>query len=1157
MAEAAGERRIVSVLVADVAGSTSIAEALGPERSKFLFDEIVRLMGDEVRRLEGTIAQLTGDGIYALFGAPVGHGDDPERAVRAALGIQQALATHAREVQEAYGLELRARVAVNTGPVVIPASDAPPDVVYNALGDTVNVAARLQEAAGPGGVCVGPETARLVGARFALDPLGALPLKGKTEPVEAFQVTGLAAEVARPPATPLVGREAELRALVDVFDGLLEGRGAIVSILGEPGIGKSRLAFEASRRYEGRIVFLEAHCLSYATGVPYAPVRELLRSWLSLGLSDPEARTRLELKTGLASLLGEDRAEGAYPFLGGLLGISLEPDAERRLHEYAPDSVKRQTHDAVTDVVRGLARERPVCVLLEDVHWADEPTLDLCDELFALADASDLCLVLLRRLEPEHASWDLCERARRRYRHRYLELELEPLPAHECAALAGSVARAALPVELVAALTERTGGNPFFLEEAVRNLLEAGAGATGVPTVVQEALQARLDRLPAETREVVSLASVVGRSFTFPLLERLTPKEHLVPALSELQRLDLVTEERRRPALEYRFRHGLVQEAAYGSLTSAGKRALHRKVARALEELTADEPQRAYAALARHYAEADEPDRAADHLLRAGDAASAVYADEEAIAHYRRALPFLKRLGDSDRARRTLFKVALSHHLALDFERANATYEEAFTLGEARPARAEPVERVATVIGASDVEGIVPGHAQSIYAWWIAEHLFRGLFTLDRESNVVPALAERFEISADGTTYRVAIRKSRWSDGHPVRASDFAVAWQRALQDGLWTASYLADVVAADPTGDQLLEIRLREPRNYFPYLLALVPTQPWPGHLVQRLGTGWHEDRPLVGNGPFVLVAHDERGVRLRASPTWDGPRGNVDEVECEFSDSHEAATVEWQQGRYDFIAFAHPLAAEADNAVSEVVARPSTWYVGFHADTAPFSDRRVRSAFSHAIDRSRTVDPREQAPAGRGGFIPPSMPGHGHRAGPAYDVELALRLLREAGHPDGEGLPELTVACVSRFVDTAKSVAADWAKLGARVRVESASLGKMREVVRRSHAYVWGWTADFPDPDGMLGPVIHAIPSLYTDAGIDSALARARSAQGRDERLRLYQETERLWLTEAASIVPLWYWVMTLVRRPWIDGLWASAMEVSTLDEVTVRRS
>ena len=555
MSVPAGERRIVSVLVADVVDSTAIGEQLGPERSKFLFDEVVRLMREEVERFGGTVAQLTGDGVLALFGAPVGHEDDSERAVRAALAVRESLSRYSAEVGPAYDIELSARVAVNTGPVVIPAGDASPDVLYNALGDTVNVAARLQSL---GDLVVGPETARQVAASFELEPLGDVELKGKAERVTPFRVTGERDEPVEAAVSPLVGRAAELELLEQILTELADGRGAIVALTGEPGIGKSRLKTEARLRFRDRVRFLEGHAVSYAREIPYWPYRELLRDWLGLGVSDPEARVRLELRAGLAAALG-DEADEAYAFLATLLGLALERPEAERLGELSPDSVQQQTFDAMRRLVSAIARERPLCLVLEDLHWADEATLALIEELFPATD-EEVALLLSFRTEHEHAAWDLTERARRRYRHRFEELQLVPLEQTAAVELAFSAAAAQLPDQVAALLAERSGGNPFFLEEALRDLIERGVlrrsngrlelangGEVAVPSLVQEALQARLDRLEPEAREVISVASVVGRSFGMPLLEQVVAPETLRPALSELQRLELVVEERRRP----------------------------------------------------------------------------------------------------------------------------------------------------------------------------------------------------------------------------------------------------------------------------------------------------------------------------------------------------------------------------------------------------------------------------------------------------------------------------------------------------------------------------------------------------------------------------------------------------------------------------------
>src|SRR5712692_2510837 len=546
MSVSAGERRIVSVLVADVAGSTSIAEKLGPERSKFLFDDVVRLMREEVERFGGTVAQLTGDGILALFGAPIAHEDDSERAVRAALAIREALDAYAADVAPAYGVELRARVAVNTGPVVVPAGDAPPHVLYNALGDTVNVAARLQAL---GDVVLGPATAHQVDELFELDELGEVELKGRTETVAVFRVAGIRAQTAAHAGPQLVGREEELAVLTEVLERLLDGRGAVVSITGEPGIGKSRLVAEVEERFAGRVRFLSGHAVSYAETIPYWPVRELLRGWLGLGVSDSETRVRLELRAELARTLADEQEE-AYPFLAGLLGLALEPE-EQRMRDFASDAVQRQMFDWLYQLVCALADERPLCLVLDDLHWSDEATLSLLDELLPVAEQAAVAFLLIHRSDPDHSAWQLVDRARRRFRRSFRDLELEPLPEDDAHALAEAEAGGRLQEELAKLLTERAGGNPYFVGEAIRDLRERGAlerangsvllvGEASIPAAIQEALQARLDRLDAEAREVLATAAVIGRSFGLPLLERLLPGTRLLPTLSELQWLQLI-----------------------------------------------------------------------------------------------------------------------------------------------------------------------------------------------------------------------------------------------------------------------------------------------------------------------------------------------------------------------------------------------------------------------------------------------------------------------------------------------------------------------------------------------------------------------------------------------------------------------------------------
>jgi ABC-type transport system substrate-binding protein/class 3 adenylate cyclase len=1168
MSVTAGERRVVSALVADVAGSTAIGEQLGPERSKFLFDEIVRLMREEVERFGGTVAQLTGDGVLALFGVPTAHEDDSERAVRAALALHGSLARYAAEVAPAYGIELAARVAVNTGPVVVPERDAPPDVLYNALGDTVNVAARLQAF---GDVVVGPTTARHVRDSFELQELGDVELKGKSEPVGAFRVVGVRE---RPPArleAPLVGREQELAELSEALEELLEGRGAIISITGEPGIGKSRLVADVEKRFDGRVRFLAGHAVSYAEAIPYWPVRELLRSWLGLGVSDPEARVRLELRAELAHTLAEN-ADEAYPFLATLLGLVLEPEQQQRMREFAGDAVQRQTFDWLYQLVCALARERPLCLVLEDLHWSDEATLSLLDELLPAAEQAPVGFLLVHRSDPDHSAWQLVDRAHRRFRRLFRDVELGPLPPADAQALAEADAGGELPEELAELLAERAGGNPYFVGEAIRDLRERGAldrhngrlvlvGEASIPAALQEALQARLDRLDAEARELITTAAVIGRSFGLPLLERLLPRARLLPTLSELQWLQLVVEERRGPAPEYRFRHGLVQEVAYGTLLESRRRELHRAVGEALEGIHRDSPEEVLGLLARHFAEADEPERAIDYLLKAADAARSVDAEEEAIELYRRALRFMDRIGDEVRARRTLLKIALTHHLAFDFRAANEAFGEAFARPAPPPTRLQPMERITWAMPAAWDRTATPGHSWTEPAFEVARNLFCGLVAIGRDFAIEPELAERFTVSDDGRLYRFTLRPdTRWSDGVRVTAHDFAFTFAQMVEDDVATASWL-DGVSAEAMDERTLEVRLDEPRNDFLYPLAQPPFFPWPRHVYEREGRDWHRAVPLVGNGPFVLTAREDDRLVIAASSTWHGDRGNVGAVTIEIEASPAAAAERWRRGDHDVLHDVLTFHAVADDQ-TEVQRSPGgwTWYVGFHSGRAPFDDARVRRALAHALDRQRPAELLRASAAPTGGLVPPTVPGHSHRAAPPFDPDRARALLREAGYADGRALGEIVLACLDLWEDAASDVAAGLAGIG--VRVHLLVLGSDPEldpaIKERAHAFLWAWGEEYPGDAGrgFLEMILRGIPVLYRDEELEGLLRRAHSLRDRDERLRAYREFERIWIGERAAVVPIAYGDALLWRRPWVTGMWVNAGEISTFAHAVVRR-
>ncbi|MGN6377936.1 MAG: ABC transporter substrate-binding protein, partial [Gaiellales bacterium] len=930
------QRRLVAVLLADVAGSTSIGETLGAERSKFLFDELTRLMAAEVRRYGGTVAQLTGDGILAVFGAPSAHDDDAERAVRAALAAQEVVSRYAAEVRDAYGVDLRLRIAVEVGSVVIDLDVKDDSERFNALGDPVNVAARLQEQADEGSVVLGPEAARAVTRLFELEPMGETMLRGRVAPVSAYRVGGSPSEAPAAGDLELVGREAEQALLMRTVDELADGLGVVVAVTGEAGIGKTRLVRDAVRAADGRITVLEGHGASYASMFPLWPIRDMLRGWLDMPFSASEAQVRLELKARLAELFGEpgDR----YAFLANVLGLMPDAPAAELMAELSHENVRERTLEAVCELLSKLAERRPVLVVLDDLHWADGATVALVEGLLKVTEDASVGLALLYRSERESAAWSLGEHARQRFPHRFREIELRPLADAASASLADGSAHGPLPPEVAEVIVERAGGNPFFIQEAVLDLLERdvlGRSDSGlvlqvdpttlsVPVAVTSALQARLDRLSTDARQVISMAAVVGRRFGLELLERLLPPDVVRPGLVELLRAELIAEQRRRPSPEYRFRHGLVQEVAYTSLLESDRRSSHEQVADALEALAADTGNDAPApVLARHLAEADLPERAADALIAAGDQARAMWATDEAVARYREARAFLARMGDDMRSRETLFKIALVHHLDFDYLRAETAYDEAFACGSPEPAQADPMEVLRTVT--SRPREIVPGYVDVHEAASLTDLLYCGLLGMDRDLNVVPSLAENFRVSADGRSYLFQLREGlRWSDGEPLTAHDFTYTWQAIRERDVPTAFLLDDIEQATAHDDHTLEVVVHEPRNYFPYILALTTARPWPKHVCERYGNEWRE-HPLVTSGPYCVVQLDDTGLVVEANPHWIGPRGNVARIEVEFvsyKDHDDAALARWRDDDLDVLLMGAKAADVDEHTVTTVVA-------------------------------------------------------------------------------------------------------------------------------------------------------------------------------------------------------------------------------------------
>ncbi|HEY8630876.1 MAG TPA: AAA family ATPase, partial [Gaiellaceae bacterium] len=411
------ERRVVTALAADLVGSTAIAERLDPEETRLVVGEAVARMVHAVEEFGGTVKDLAGDGILALFGAPKAHEDDAERALRAALRIVEDVREFSRDVERSFGVDsLAVRVGVNTGTVVVGPVGAGSRVEYGAMGDAVNVAARLQAAAPADGVLAGSETRRVAERHFAWGDRQALKLKGKADEVPAYQVNGALAPARRDADTPLVGREQELATAAQAIAEVAEGTGSILFVSGEPGIGKSRFLAEL-RRTVAQPLWLEGRCVSYGESMQYWPFRDLLREWLGVALDDPELRTRLALRRSVERVAG-DGAGDLFPYLALLLGLTPDPESRERLSELSPEALQYRTFEVVNDLFERLAATGPAIVVLEDVHWADPTSLQLTEQLLRVTEDAAVLLVITQRPDPDHPSWHLRELAARRFPHR-------------------------------------------------------------------------------------------------------------------------------------------------------------------------------------------------------------------------------------------------------------------------------------------------------------------------------------------------------------------------------------------------------------------------------------------------------------------------------------------------------------------------------------------------------------------------------------------------------------------------------------------------------------------------------------------------------------------------------------------------------------------
>ena len=656
-APAPGERRIITALFCDVVRSTALAERMDPEEWREIMNRAFAILTGPIERYDGTVARLMGDAFLAFFGAPTAHEDDPLRAVFAALEILNDIKSFATQIKNQYGLDFAVRVGINTGPVVVGDVGSQHVAEYTAMGDAVNLAARMEQTAQPGTIQIAEDTQRLVAQIFDLEDLGGIDVKGKSVPVRAYRVV---AAKARPDrlrgikgiSSPLVGRDREMDQFHEVMDRLQKGRGQVVCLIGEAGLGKSRLIEEVRKAWllgNPAYSWEQAQGSPYDTARPYGLFQKYARDMFGIHLDDPPEVIHRKVAEGFAVV------PTAVPMCKVTMERVIASKAIRDKSEYEAEAIKKDLYAIATRAWEN-ASAIPTVVVFDDVHWADQASVDLLVHLFRVTEGGPMLFLCALRPERQSPGWQIKLKAEAQYRERYTEIVLSPLDAQRTDVLVSALLNIAdLPRDLRQLIIQKTDGNPYFVEEVVRSLIEQGvvhqtpdrlrwqAGPKlddiAIPDTLQALLVARIDRLDAETRATLQLASVIGRTFDARILRAVSDTaSSLDLQLAALQRLELVREVGRKPGLEYTFKHELARDAAYNTILLRRRRELHRQVGEAMETLFADTIEEVAHRLAQHFSAAGENEKAYRYYVVAGDAAAAMSADSEVADDYAHAL---------------------------------------------------------------------------------------------------------------------------------------------------------------------------------------------------------------------------------------------------------------------------------------------------------------------------------------------------------------------------------------------------------------------------------------------------------------------------------------------------------------------------------------
>ena len=662
-----GERKQVTVLFADVKGFTSISEKLDPEEVQTLISECLVFFTEEIHRYEGAVAQFLGDGVMALFGAPIAHEDAPQRALYAALAIRERLREYSEKLK-VQGIDFNMRIGLNTGLVVVGRIGDDLTMEYTAMGDTVNLASRMESTAQPGTIQVSENTYRLTEGYFEFKPLGEIELKGKKEPVKAYLLLGAGQVKTRLGVaemrglTPFVGRQKELDQLTECFGRAKKGQGQVVGIVGEPGVGKSRLLLQFRNLLpQGEYSYLKGECLHFGEAMAYLPIVNALRAYFDIEEGEPQLLSQKKLQQRISQL--DKRLMGMLPPLQELLSLKVEDEQYLRLE---PPLKRARIFEALWSLLVRESQNLPLVLAVEDLQWIDKTSEEFLGYIIARLGGARIMLIILYR--PEYNNlW-----TSKTY---YSQIRVDELTLETSAEMVQAILKEGKAAQdLTQLILYKAAGNPLFMEEFTRSLLERGyierkdghyvltvkPSDIQVPETVQGIISARMDRLEKVLKETLQIASVIGREFAYRILQVLTGmQDELRAYVFNLQELEFIYEKSLFPELEYIFKHDLTQEVAYNSLLLKRRREIHERIGKAIEELYSERLEEFYEVLAHHYSRSDNTDKAYEYLVLAGIKAGYGYSIWEAYRFCKEAILVLNRGPQTEENKRKGIEIRL------------------------------------------------------------------------------------------------------------------------------------------------------------------------------------------------------------------------------------------------------------------------------------------------------------------------------------------------------------------------------------------------------------------------------------------------------------------------------------------------------------------